>query len=414
MPTAHSDSAAASDSAFERRRARSPTSTGKRSARLSRKYGRRPPLNYTSILTTQPQRALVANLADAEYPVRVAMASGQTCTVSSDDVLEKVARINGKLASEKDGEAVLESLRQLQALPMTFEALETTKIGRAVNALRKSAPSDQARGLAAALYRAWKSLADEHFAARKATAPAAPTGDAAASANVAPKVDRSIARLSPTKAKPQSAGPNSSSAGSHRPMTTTRPSVVEAKLETTAMPAMIVKKQRSIRLVVKKAEPRPPVVQHRAVVLQTAVTTDPTPVSNSKPSGSNHKSSASTETASQQVPAVVKRVSPETSAASLTAKAKPPATVPKPSISGACKRKEAPKMDFDEARLARAKMRLHDGYKAASTVKEKRKIQVIATPGMGRPRPSQVRCTAVGGPGKRPPVPSCPRMSRAA
>ncbi|CAN6250884.1 unnamed protein product [Urochloa humidicola] len=223
------------------------------------------------------------------------MASGQTCTVSSDDVLEKVARINGKLASEKDGEAVLESLRQLQALPMTFEALETTKIGRAVNALRKSAPSDQARGLAAALYRAWKSLADEHFAARKATAPAAPTGDAGASANVAPKVDRSIARSSPTKAKPQSAGPNSSSAGSHRPMTTTKPSVVEAKLETTAMPAMIVKKQRSIRLVVKKAaEPRPPVVQHRAVVLQTAVTTDPTPVSNSRPSGSDQKSSAST------------------------------------------------------------------------------------------------------------------------
>ncbi|CAO2037776.1 unnamed protein product [Urochloa humidicola] len=288
------------------------------------------------------------------------MASGQTCTVSSDDVLKKVARINGKLASEKDGEAVLDSLRQLQALPMTFEALETTKIGRAVNALRKSAPSDQARGLAAALYRAWKSLTDEHFAARKATAPAAPTGDAAAGADVAPKVDRSTARSSPTKAKPQPAGPNSSSAGRHRPMTTTRPSVVEAKQETTAAMPAIVKKQRSIRLVVKKAEPRPPVVQHRAVVLQTAVTTDPTPVSNSKPSGSNHKSSASTETASHQGPAVVKRVSPETSAASLTAKAKPPATVPKPSISGACKRKEAPKMDFDEARLAKAKMRLHD------------------------------------------------------
>ncbi|CAN6243651.1 unnamed protein product [Urochloa humidicola] len=325
---------------------------------------------------------------------------------SDDDVLEKVARINGKLASEKDGEAVLESLRQLQAVPMTFEALETTKIGRAVNALRKSAPSDQARGLAAALYRAWKALADEHFAARKVTA--APTGDATASADVAPKVNRSITRSSPTKAKPQSAGPNSSSAGG-RPMTMTRPSVVEVKPETTAMPATV-KKKRSIRLVVKKAEPRPPVVQ------QTAVTTDPTPVSNSRPSGSNQKSSASTETASHQGPAVVKRVSPETSAKKpLTTKAKPPAALPKPSISGACKRKEAPTMAFDEARLARAKMRLHDGYKAASTVKEKRKIQVIATPGKGRPRPSQVRCTAVGGPGKRPPVPSCPRrMSRAA
>ncbi|CAL5083129.1 unnamed protein product [Urochloa decumbens] len=343
------------------------------------------------------------------------MASGQTCTVRSEagDILEKITRINGELASEGGNEAVLESLRQLQTVPMTFEALEATKVGRAVNTLRKSAPSEQVRGLAAALYRSWKALADEHFAARQATtAPAAPTGDAAASVDEAPKVDRSIAiaRSSPIKEKSQSAGPNSSSAGSRRPVTTPRPSVVEAKPETTAMPA-IVKKQRSIRLVIKKAEPRPAVVQH------PAVTPDPTqtPVSKSRPSGSNQKSSVSTVAANLQGPGVAKRVSPATSAASLTTKAKPPATLPKPpSGSGACKRKEAPQaMAFDEARLARAKMRLHEGYKEASTVKEKRKIQVIAAPGKGRPRPS-LRCTAAGGTGKRPPVPSCPRMSRAA
>ncbi|CAL5049557.1 unnamed protein product [Urochloa decumbens] len=273
------------------------------------------------------------------------MASGQTCTVRSEagDVLEKVTRINGELACERGNEAALESLRQLQAVPMTFEALEATK------------------------------------------------------------------------EKSQSAGPNSSSAGS-RPVTTPRPSVVEAKLETTAMPA-IVKKQRSIRLVIKKAEQRPDVVQHPAV-LQTAVTPDPTqtPVLKSRPSGSNQKSSVSTVAANLQGPGVAKRVSPATSAASLTTKAKPPAALPKPpSGSGACKRKQAPQtMAFDEARLARAKMWLHEGYKEASTLKEKRKIQVIAAPGKGRPRPIQVRCTAAGGTGKRPPVPSCPRMSRAA
>ncbi|CAL5049767.1 unnamed protein product [Urochloa decumbens] len=343
------------------------------------------------------------------------MASGQTCTVRSEagDILEKVTRINGELACERGNEAVLESLRQLQAVPMTFEALEATKVGHAVNALRKSAPSEQVCGLAAALYRSWKALADEHFAAQQAMT--APTGDAAASVDEAQKLDRIIARSSPTKEKPQSAGPNSSSAGS-RPVTTPRPSVVEAKLETTAMPT-IVKKQRSIRLVIKKAEQRPDVVQHPAV-LQTAVTPDPTqtPVSKSRPSGSNQKSSVSTVAVNLQGPGVAKRVSPATSVASLTTKAKPPAVLPKPpSGSGACKRKQAPQtMAFDEARLARAKMRLHEGYKEASTLKEKRKIQVIAAPGKGRPRPIQVRCTAAGGTGKRPPVPSCPRMSRAA
>ncbi|CAL4916238.1 unnamed protein product [Urochloa decumbens] len=348
------------------------------------------------------------------------MASGPTCTVRSEagDILDKVTRINGELASERGNEAVLESLRQLQAVPMTFEALETTKVGRAVNAVRKSAPSEQVRGLAAALYRSWKALADEHFAARQATtAPAAPTGDAATSVDEAPKVDRIIARSSPiNKEKSQSVGPNSSSAGS-RPVTMPRPSVVEAKLEATAMPA-IVKKQRSIRLVIKKAEPHPAVVQHPAV-LQTAVTPDLTPtppVSKWRPSGSNQKSSVSTVAANLQGPGVAKRVSPATSAASLTTKAEPPAALPKqPRGWGACKRKEAPPaMAFDEARLTRAKMRLHVGYKEASTLKEKRKIQVIAEPGKGRPRPSQVRCTAASGTGKRPPVPSCPRMLRAA
>ncbi|CAN6290047.1 unnamed protein product [Urochloa humidicola] len=337
------------------------------------------------------------------------MASGQTCTVGSDanDVLEKVSRISGELTSKQGSDAVLESLQQLQAVPMTFEALEATKVGRAVNALRKSAPSEQARGLAAALYRSWKALADEHFAARLATT-TAPAGDAAAATaadDEAPKVDR---RSSPIKAKPQSVGPNSSIVTMPRP-----PSVVEAKPPETT--TAIVKKERSIRLVIKKAEPRPAVVQNPAV-LQTTATPDPTP--KSRPSGSNstQKSSVvSTETANLQGPGVAKRVSLAKSAASLTTtKAKPPAELPKPSGSGACKRKGTPTMAFDEARLARAKMKLHEGYKEASTVKEKRKIQVIDAPGMGRPRPSQVRCTAAGGTGKRPPVPSCPRMSRAA
>jgi hypothetical protein len=97
------------------------------------------------------------------------------------DVVERVAKLNAKLASEEGGdESVLKSLRQLQSVRMTFEALEATKVGRAVNALRKSAPSEQARHLAAELYRRWKALADEHFATRQRARVAAAAAEAAA------------------------------------------------------------------------------------------------------------------------------------------------------------------------------------------------------------------------------------------
>uniref|UniRef100_K4AM46 Uncharacterized protein n=1 Tax=Setaria italica TaxID=4555 RepID=K4AM46_SETIT len=84
----------------------------------------------------------------------------------------------------------------------------------------------------------------------------------------------------------------------------------------------------------------------------------------------------------------------------------PPTALPKPSGLGACKRKEAPAA-FDQVRLARSKIRLHKGYKEASTIKEKRKIEVIAAPKKGRQRPGQLRCRAAGATGKRVPVPSC-------
>jgi hypothetical protein len=100
--------------------------------------------------------------------------SDTSCSVhpeggKGDDVLETVARIGSKLASEEGGETVVvESLRELQGVHITFEALEATKIGRAVNALRKSAPSEEARQLAAALYKGWKALANERFRSSRA------------------------------------------------------------------------------------------------------------------------------------------------------------------------------------------------------------------------------------------------------
>ncbi|KAL6640197.1 hypothetical protein ACP70R_022046 [Stipagrostis hirtigluma subsp. patula] len=115
------------------------------------------------------------------------MAGGETCTAGTEggDVLQRVARIQTQLAAaEKDSGTTLELLRRLQTVPMTFEALEVTKIGWAVNTLRKNASSEQAREMAAELYSRWKALADEHFwstmAKRPPAAPAPTTGDAAA------------------------------------------------------------------------------------------------------------------------------------------------------------------------------------------------------------------------------------------
>ncbi|KAL5232017.1 hypothetical protein ABZP36_030793 [Zizania latifolia] len=82
---------------------------------------------------------------------------------------EQVARIKSKLVGGEDGlpgsnseEVVLELLRALRTVPMTFETLEATKIGRTICGLRKHR-SEKVRDLTRELYRAWKDLADEHL-----------------------------------------------------------------------------------------------------------------------------------------------------------------------------------------------------------------------------------------------------------
>jgi hypothetical protein len=82
---------------------------------------------------------------------------------------EQVARINSLLVGGAMSEdAVIESLRALKAVRMTFETLEATKIGRAVGVLRKHA-SEQVRQLAISLYKSWKAMADEHFRSSRNT-----------------------------------------------------------------------------------------------------------------------------------------------------------------------------------------------------------------------------------------------------
>jgi hypothetical protein len=297
------------------------------------------------------------------------------------DVVERVAKLNAKLASEEGGdESVLKSLRQLQSVRMTFEALEATKVGRAVNALRKSAPSEQARHLAAELYRRWKALANEHFAtlqrARAAAAEAAAPKVVVDGSDVACPPPPVVAK---EKEKQQLVTAGAAANGS----------TSAAVAEVVAMPPAVVKKQRNIlRLVIKKPSGGngSNVRQPSAAVSQaTTASHQGRPAVASKRVSEATKSTASLAKQQGKPP-------PPTAVTKLP----PPTALTKPSGSGACKRKGAPAAGMDEARLAKARKKLHEGYKEASTAKEKRKIQVIE---------------ATSAKGWRAPVSSCTTMS---
>uniref|UniRef100_A0A0D9XI81 TFIIS N-terminal domain-containing protein n=1 Tax=Leersia perrieri TaxID=77586 RepID=A0A0D9XI81_9ORYZ len=89
----------------------------------------------------------------------------------------EVATINTKLvATAGSSEAtVVELLRALRALPMTFETLEKTKIGKTITSLTKHS-SEQVRGLAGELYKKWRPLVSEHL--RSSSKPTTKTSSA--------------------------------------------------------------------------------------------------------------------------------------------------------------------------------------------------------------------------------------------
>uniref|UniRef100_A0A0E0M6J6 TFIIS N-terminal domain-containing protein n=1 Tax=Oryza punctata TaxID=4537 RepID=A0A0E0M6J6_ORYPU len=97
---------------------------------------------------------------------------------------EEVENIKSKLKVGEDGrpssdsseKAVVELLHALQTVPMTFQTLEASKIGKTISGLRKHS-SEQVRDLAAALYKNWKALVDEHLTRKP---PALPTKNASA------------------------------------------------------------------------------------------------------------------------------------------------------------------------------------------------------------------------------------------
>uniref|UniRef100_A0A0E0EWM0 TFIIS N-terminal domain-containing protein n=1 Tax=Oryza meridionalis TaxID=40149 RepID=A0A0E0EWM0_9ORYZ len=95
---------------------------------------------------------------------------------------------------------VVELLRALQTVTMTFQTLEASKIGKTISGLRKHS-SEQVRNLATALYKNWKALVDEHLT-RKPPAPPTKTASALAAADRAKKENTPPAAQKPAPTAP--------------------------------------------------------------------------------------------------------------------------------------------------------------------------------------------------------------------
>jgi hypothetical protein len=168
-------------------------------------------------------------------------------TAAADDaaaampVREQVARINSVLVGEAvSDEAVIESLRALKAVPMTFETLEATKIGHAVGGLRKHA-SEQVRQLAVILYRSWKAVADEHLrSCRDASVPSSSSETPAPASRETPKDVEEHVRGLPCKVREAPALSMSDEA---------RMAMTKRKMKDAYREAEAAKKQRRIKVV---------------------------------------------------------------------------------------------------------------------------------------------------------------------
>jgi hypothetical protein len=292
------------------------------------------------------------------------MAGGNaSCSVRPDhggngDVVATLERIGRKLARKQaDNQAVVDLIRELQAVPMTYEALEATMIGRTVNGLRKTAPSALARLLADTLYRQWKALVDEWYATSKTQPQTAP-----------PEADNGIKKRPSLSSPPPKVDDDkdtkkrSSSPPPPQSVDAQQSAGPEADREMGAPPpppttsAASVRKPNILRFrMVTVMDPENP--DERRVRLILLATPNPAPPSND--AMQNEACYPTTTAASHQgTNADNERVGTSTTDATpLTTVVKPSTGLPPNLVtsSGACKRKEEAPTDFDEERLAKAR-----------------------------------------------------------
>ncbi|EAZ15480.1 hypothetical protein OsJ_30893 [Oryza sativa Japonica Group] len=183
----------------------------------------------------------------------------------------------GGTSADSSEDAVVDLLRDLQAVPMTFETLEASKISKTISGLRKHSSSEKVRRLAAALYKSWKAIVDEHLS-RSSSKPPTPTktASAPAAADHAKKANTAAAGHVKTPA----AAPKTA-ACSKRKEAPAPPEMDEAKLEAARKKLReryteeeTAKRQRKIQIINNapgKAKQRPAVVEQRRRVVRDTV-----------------------------------------------------------------------------------------------------------------------------------------------
>ncbi|KAF0930947.1 hypothetical protein E2562_038266 [Oryza meyeriana var. granulata] len=164
---------------------------------------------------------------------RVAMVGGEAEAVEREMVRSKGdEELDGRPRSDSSEEAMAELLRALQAVPMTFQALEATMIGKTISGLRKHSSEQTASALAAADHAKKAKTAAAHK-----QAPAATPKSKSKEAPALPLVDD--AKLVAAKRKLQEGYKEAASAKKQRMI-----QVIDAPGKTNWRPVAVVERRR--------------------------------------------------------------------------------------------------------------------------------------------------------------------------
>ncbi|XP_012987167.2 transcription elongation factor A protein 1 [Esox lucius] len=126
----------------------------------------------------------------------------------------RIAKKMDKMAQKKSGVGALDLLKELRAVPMTLELLQSTRIGMSVNAIRKQSTDDEVTSLAKALIKSWKKLLDEpgggDKSEEKRKEPSTPTSTVSPSQGSPEPREESSSNDSSSKSEPVEVMPSNS------------------------------------------------------------------------------------------------------------------------------------------------------------------------------------------------------------
>uniref|UniRef100_A0A0E0EWA4 TFIIS N-terminal domain-containing protein n=1 Tax=Oryza meridionalis TaxID=40149 RepID=A0A0E0EWA4_9ORYZ len=200
---------------------------------------------------------------------------------------EEVERIKSKLVGGEDGgrpssdsseETVVELLRALRSTPMTFETLEASRIGKTISGLRRKHSSEKVRGLAAALYKNWKAIVDEHLTRSCISKPPAPgTSKTASASDHAKKTDTAAGHKPAPAPSPRKTASNKHEAALAHANEAAKLAAAKRKLQDGYKEAASAKRQRVIQVIdtPKKVNRRPVAVVERRRITPGVATVAP-------------------------------------------------------------------------------------------------------------------------------------------